>query len=125
MMNEIVPDSSKGEVILETLPKQVSPSKRWCLTLNNYTNEDLSSLRSIVPEKCSYAIICKEVGENGTPHLQGYIEFKNKGRPFNVFNNPRIHWEKSKGSREDNFNYCSKDNDFFFVWVVGDPRALY
>lgn len=118
---DLVPHSSRGEVILETLPKQVSPSKRWSFTLNNYTDLDLKSLRSKVPDLCNYAIICKEIGESGTPHLQGYIEFKTKARPFNAFNNRKIHWEKSKGSREDNYNYCSKDGDFFYCLGCRKP----
>lgn len=55
----------------------------------------------------------KEVGEEGTPHLQGYLEAKNSvdfdslKRAF-----PMIHWEKAKGSKQANLCYCTKENDY-------------
>ena len=105
--------SGKGNTNLSP-PKQISPSKRWCFTLNNYTNEELLYISSIVPEYCEVYIIGKEVGENGTPHLQGYIEFITKKRPLSVFNKiARIHWEKARASKHDNFIYCSKDAKIF------------
>ncbi len=91
-------------------PKQVSPSKRWCFTFNNYSSEDLKKISSIVLEKCDVAIIGEEVGNSGTPHLQGYIEFMIKARALGVFSMfTQIHWEKAKASRLINFQYCSKD----------------
>lgn len=90
--------------------KQISPSKRWCFTFNNYTSEDIQLISSIVLEKCDVAIIGEEVGESGTPHLQGYIEFKTKSRALSVFSMfKKIHWDKARKSRMINFRYCSKD----------------
>lgn len=102
--------------------KQISPAKRWCFTLNNFLNEDLEMFSSIVPTFCSKCIIGREVGESGTPHLQGYLEFKTKKRPKSVFLNDRIHWTKCKGSADDNLNYCSKDGDV--VLSIGFPKPL-
>lgn len=95
--------------------KQISPSKMWCFTLNNYTKEEYSSIISIIKETCKYGIIGKEIGECGTPHLQGYIKFKIKKRPLSVFSNKRIHWEKCKGSQSENIEYCKKDNDYIII----------
>lgn len=100
---------------------RVNPAKRWCFTLNNYTEEELSVIGSKVPELCSKYIIGKEVGESGTPHLQGYIELKVKARPKGLFNIDRIHWECARGNVMENNKYCSKDN----VWLIkGMPRPL-
>lgn len=46
-----------------------------------------------------------------TPHLQGYVEFKN-ARTFNQVKKllPRAHIEKAKGNRQQNIDYCSKEN---------------
>ena len=102
--------------------KQISPAKRWCFTLNNYEEEDLSSIRSKVRELCSICIIGAEVGEEGTPHFQGYVEFLFKCRPKSHGFTERIHWEKCKGNREKNVSYCSKDHDI--VFSMGLPKPL-
>lgn len=116
-------NSSNGGVILKPpVVKQISPSIRWCFTLNNYTQGELDMFSSIVPIKCKKYIIGKEVGETGTPHLQGYVEFKSKVRPISVFDCERIHWEKAKGNIAANSNYCSKESNIFLV--KGMPRPL-
>lgn len=102
--------------------KQISPAKRWCFTFNNYSSLDKDFLVPKFQEFCSKVIVGEEVGENGTPHLQGYIEFKTKKRPLSVFNTDKIHWEKAKGSASDNFNYCSKDNKIFYS--LGFPKPI-
>lgn len=91
--------------------KQISPAIKWCFTLNNYTDEELSAISSIVPTYCSKAIIGKEIGESGTPHLQGWVRFKTKKRPKSVFPLDRIHWEKCRGSDQENVDYCSKEGN--------------
>lgn len=89
--------------------KQISPAKKWCFTLNNYSDSDISSISSKFDTYCDVWFYGKEVGENGTPHLQGYCEFKKKCRPKSKIDNEKIHWEKAKGSKTDNIEYCSKD----------------
>ena len=89
--------------------KQISPAIRWCFTLNNWTKEEFSSIVSILDEKGRLFIIGDEKGESGTPHLQGYVEFKTKCRPLNLFECNRIHWEKALKSKATNIEYCSKE----------------
>jgi len=103
-------DKNGNGVILEPIPKkQISPAKNWCFTFNNYSENDISSI--ISKNEISEYIIGKEIGENGTPHLQGYLTFKKKLRPKGLFNE-KIHWEKAKGNRQQNLDYCMKDGDF-------------
>lgn len=52
--------------------KIMSRSRKWTLTLNNYTEEQRTALLDL--PSLAYAIIGKETGENGTPHLQGYLK---------------------------------------------------
>lgn len=87
--------------------KQVSPSKHWCFTLNNYKKDDIKQICS--NSSISKYIFQEETGEEGTPHLQGYIEFKAKSRPFEKFENKTIHWEKCK-SISASIDYCSKES---------------
>lgn len=96
-----------------TKPIRQSVSKYWCFTHNNYSQDDLSKCLKIFKDKSCLYIVGEEVGESGTPHLQGYIESKKAIRPIEFFNlSKTIHWEKRKGKREDNLTYCSKDNKF-------------
>ena len=123
----IVPNSSnssKGGVILnppfKTKKKQISPAVRWCFTFNNYTNDEVSSIVPLLEQLGKVGCYSKEVGESGTPHLQGYIEFRSKLRPLGRFSQYGIHWEKAKGTRQQNLDYVSKDDDF--AWTMGLPK---
>lgn len=61
----------------------------------------------------AYLIIGKEFGDSGTPHLQGFVQFCSKKSLVGLKKfNPRIHWEATKGSIDQNIQYCSKANDF-------------
>lgn len=104
--NTISPLVTKGLV-----KKQISCSKNWCFTLNNYTEDDINMISSIVPEICTLCVVGKEVGASGTPHLQGFCSFKVKCRPMSLLLSPKIHWEKCKGNAAQNIAYCEKDDD--------------
>lgn len=121
-------NSSKGEGNTITSPsskkKQISPAKRWCFTLNNYDDDDISSISSTFRDLCSIALFGAEVGDEGTPHLQGYCEFSIKCRPTSHGLTERIHWEKCKGNRDSNIKYCSKDNDVLFSMGLPKPLKL-
>ena len=102
--------------------KQISPAKRWCFTLNNYTDEDVSSIVPILEQRCDIVCIGKEIGEQGTPHLQGYFELKTKNRPLSLGLSAKIHFEKCKGNRTANIEYCSKDSEL--ICSKGCPKPV-
>lgn len=109
-------NSSGAEVILNSAPfKQISPAKRWCFTLNNYTDTDISSIVPIFDELCKVVIIGREIGaECKTPHLQGYLEFHTKRRPKSLGLNSKIHYEKARGNKMQNVEYCQKEGNVCF-----------
>lgn len=114
MFAPISSNSSEGLGNTKPNPKQCSPAIRWCFTLNNWTESQFEIItEKIVPKFCKYAIIAKECGS--TPHLQGYIELRAKGRPLNIFGcTNAIHWEKANGCRIQNEIYiCKEDEDFW------------
>ena len=47
----------------------------WCFTLNNYSVEEEETIRNA---PCAYMLFGRERGDEGTPHLQGYVHFKNE-----------------------------------------------
>lgn len=58
-------------------------------------------------------IVGKEVGDEGTPHHQGYVSFKKKMTLIGCKRLlTRAHWAQIKGTPWENFVYCSKDGDF-------------
>lgn len=80
-------------------------SKSWIYTLNNYTDEDIEQIKAwdnVTMHRC-----CKEIGSEGTKHLQGAITFI---RTYTIKAlkklNPKIHWEKAKTKDAD--IYCTK-----------------
>lgn len=91
-------------------------SRGWCFTINNYDESDIHRLRDFHDSTngCKYLIVGKEVGEQGTPHLQGYLFVENP-RYGNVIREAcggRGHWSAAKGTPAQNQTYCSKDGDF-------------
>lgn len=104
--------------------KQDAPCKQWCFTLNNYEEKEYSFLISWLSSNSKY-IVGKEIGEKGTPHLQGYFNLRKKMRFTALIKiNDRWHLEKKSkhSTEEDNIQYCSKDNDYVSNMYI--PRAL-
>jgi len=110
---------------------RVNPAKAWCFTLNNYSESERGALVqrfSDLQDKYYFIVGC-EVGAQGTPHLQGYIEKKNgRFRPLPCFEVLRdgknaMHFERAKGNRKQNYNYCSKDGDF--ITNIAKPVMTY
>lgn len=87
--------------------------RNWTFTLNNYTETELGEAQEL-SAKASYIIIGKEVGSNGTPHLQGYIEYPNavRGSALKKLFNAHAHWEVRKGTAKQASEYCKKEGKF-------------
>lgn len=86
-------------------------TRQYCFTINNYTEEDISQVVSLVSGSQSF--IYGFEGDEKTKHIQGFVRFKNQKR-FSVVKKaiPRAHIEKAKGSIQDNYKYCSKEGNF-------------
>jgi len=86
-------------------------SRNWCFTLNNWTEEEFEAIKKI---ECRYMIVGEEYSKEGTPHLQGFIIYKN-ARTFKEIKStiPKAHIEKCKGNAIQNIEYCRKDNFFY------------
>ena len=96
-------------------------SKYWLFTINNYTEAD-----SPDPDLFDYIILAHEVGEEGTPHIQGYCSFKTRKRrtgASKVF--PRAYLKVPNGTHEQNITYCKKDGDFIERGVAPVSRTVH
>lgn len=86
-------------------------ARGWCLTINNYTDDDEVSVKSYV-NKLIYYAVGYEIGEQGTPHLQIYFEYKSMTRFSTIKKKFRTaHIEARKGTRREAYDYCLEDLD--------------
>lgn len=99
---------------------QSSRARGWCFTLNNYEEKDITQIHSTFEQKKWDYVIGKEIGENKTPHLQGYCYAKNPVC-FDVIKKilPKAHIEKAKGNKNQNYDYCTKDGDYTTNMKIG------
>jgi len=83
-------------------------SKTFKFTLNNWTKKDRTFFENL---DCNVCVFGEEVGEQGTPHLQGHITFKRNYRltALKKLHNS-THWEVAKCG---DFNYELKGDNVF------------
>lgn len=87
----------------------MAAAKHWCFTINNPKEED----NKIPLEKIEYIVVGNEVGDNGTPHWQGYVCLKTKLRLATLKKwIPRAHIESMRGTPKEAADYCKKDGDY-------------
>jgi len=105
-----IPPASAGTRTLQPWGTGRRRAYGYCFTINNPAEDAQLHLLAL---EFRYLIFGREVGESGTPHLQGYIHFTNK-RDFNSVKNmyPGWHVEKRLGSIAQAVDYCKKDGDF-------------
>lgn len=86
-------------------------SKGWCFTLNNYTDQEFNHLQTV---DCQYIVYGREVGDSGTPHLQGYVHYATTVTRTKVKKDigTRAHVEKRRGSLKQAIDYCKKDGQW-------------
>lgn len=90
----------------------MAQSQAWCFTLNNYSAEDVERLRQLAGTV--FTIFGREVGEAGTPHLQGFVKFNTRKRLQQVkvlLGNDTVHVEVARNVRQA-IAYCRKDGDY-------------
>lgn len=119
-------------------PAKPARQRNWCFTLNNpgallHPEADGWSSHAV-----TYCIYSEEVGEGGTPHLQGYLEFSKKASLGACCALPGLHgahFEARRGTQAEAIAYCEKPRhperftaadiathiDGPYVW--GQPKA--
>lgn len=87
-------------------------ARSWCFTWNNYTKKDLAQLAlpNFFKSEVKKLIFQEEIGKNKTPHLQGFVQFKNP-IDFHKIKEylPECHLEKCASIRAS-IKYCSKED---------------
>ncbi len=83
----------------------------YIFVINNPLNTDWIAVERLSKLTCTLRLICQlEYGESGTPHIQGYVEFKNAQR-MSRLNLARAHIEQRVKAPLKAWNYCIKPNE--------------
>jgi len=87
--------------------------KNYCFTWNNYPGE-LKDFNESLQQHATYWLYGYETAPStGTPHLQGYVQFKSRKRFSTVIKlMPGCDIRVALGSPEQNKTYCSKGGKF-------------
>jgi len=97
-----------------------------CFTLNNYTPEELESIRGLSEGGLlKYLVYQLEIGESGTPHIQGYA-YARDAKSLTAWKSllsGRAHVERARGTPEQCRDYCTKEDSrqegsVPFIWGV-------
>ena len=108
----------------EDMPETSSNGKdrvrRFTMTLNNFTDVEKLSFETLPTKEFKYSINGVETGTNETPHLQAYLETKNKHTIAGLQKLITKHqgfpsrWAifVSLGSAGQNITYCKKQGNF-------------
>ena len=88
----------------------MASARTWEVRVSNYTEQDLKFFEGL---ECTAIVMAKEVGELGTPHLQGRITF---GRTYRLSAlkklHPSAHWEVTKCATDANY-FKKIDSELF------------
>ncbi|AUD57238.1 rolling-circle replication protein [Pleurochrysis carterae circular virus] len=88
---------------------QTKKFRNFVFTKNNYSQEDLDDLDSM---EIKYLIYGKESAPTtGTPHLQGFVVFKNQRSTGSVCKELKC-WARPAKTTQCAIAYCKKDGDF-------------
>jgi len=127
---EIVVDSRGEGVILNNpsltqKPKQVPSRKNHFFTYNNYKIEEIDVIVDTLKKFAYKGKIQTEVGEKGTPHLQGMIWCHAPHRDTEFKLPKQINWRKLEDIHNKR-DYCGKDDthDGIFRTSWGFPKPL-
>jgi hypothetical protein len=92
-------------------PYPMSRAKHWCFTVNNYTPESVERILALESE-VDYLIFGREIGESGTPHLQGFVSFRTRVRRNTAIERVgQGHFTVARNI-DQSIEYCKKEGDF-------------
>lgn len=91
--------------------ERLSQRKKWFFTWNNYPEDARTLLLAKLSERCSRLVFQSEVGETGTPHVQGAVVLKKPMRWSELGLPKTIHWELTR-NEDCASTYCLKTETF-------------
>lgn len=127
MNNQNVPSVPKvdGNNVSSTLNGKDCLNAQYIydFVINNYTESEVCQLKLLIPNIAKKARFGLEVGESGTPHIQGYISLLKKERYTGLQKNECFKRASFRKCRNEPalIEYVSKGTD---IWSYGFPVEL-
>lgn len=103
------PGSSQDREKKEEKKSRIAASKKWTFTYFYGNEKEMSDCLDKIKKLGEYYVgeeICPTTQKK---HLQGFVNFTKACRPIETIGIKSIHWEKMKGSIEQNYEYCGKE----------------
>ncbi|AXH73840.1 MAG: Rep domain protein [Cressdnaviricota sp.] len=124
MLVQSVPSCSMGENgnnVSHSPP--VNALYKYDFVINNYTTNEVCSIKSTIRKLAKKGVCGFETGESGTPHIQGCIFLKRKMRITALTKEPGFERASCRAIRNDEatIKYCRKDGEF---WDYGFPKPI-
>lgn len=130
------PNNNRG--VPATIIKKIDncKGKLFKATINNYSDDDFNLLKSYFSDnkKIEKWIIGKEIGEQGTPHLQCYFRFNCEFRrtTLKAIIIKDFYCDLVKRNKNDSvekidkeqWDYCSKENNFISNYSYKQPDII-
>lgn len=110
-----------------SIKRKMARRQHWLFTLNNYTADEVDHLSAESIEGVEYLIFGKEVGESGTPHLQGFVALESRSRRAQVkaLLGDRVHFDDEPvRSLYYGIEYCKKGEQSHEEWAERQRSRL-
>jgi len=116
---QVVPEEDGNK---DSSSSSINPLYKYDFVLNNYTIEECAKIKEILSKICKKWIIGYEIGESGTPHLQGYIHLLKKERK-STLNRKLGNRMSIRACRNEPalMDYCKKDGNYE---TFGFPKPI-
>lgn len=117
-MSDVAPRMYPEELQQVEQPPGSHRIRHVCFTLNNYDGTEIEKMKAW--GQISYCVVGHEVGAQGTPHLQGYMEFKQQVLLSTAKNkiSSKFHIAERRGTPQQAKDYAIKDGNNVHEWGV-------
>lgn len=104
--------------------KKTQRFRHWLFTINNYEPDDDLAVVELIEdnERVKYGVAEHEIGEEGTPHIQGYVSFNKPQYRSTVerWLNGKAWLSAANGTWDQNLKYCTKEGQDNII-VLKEP----
>ena len=114
----LMPENAKarGDSNIDISPRKANPVKVYDFVINNYSENEVCQVIDSCKKYAKKCIISKEVGKEGTPHLQCYIHLKKKILITGLQKLPGFSRSSCRPARNEEalIEYCQKEGNVLF-----------